>query len=261
MKNISEFQTRVLDLSRDQIRNRINFSYPLDIPRLGRIEIKKILRGVCGKRLLCHCIQKEKEFVLKLFFDRSRAKKHWQRSHSGHFLFLNQSILTPRIRFSGHLDEHGMYAMVFDYLPQARPLDQALRQADDKEKLLGTVINRLALSHQKGIIQHDTNPGNFLVQENQVFFLDGDHVRFTPRPVKKKAAINNLALLLSTLDTTHVLSLQTQYQEYAKARQWPVAKSDLRHLRFKIGEKRMRKKWRIFLKKTGWKKFFRIEKH
>ena len=239
----------VANLSRAQIRSRVRVCFHLDIPGVGRVEWQRVLRGVSGKRLLCYGRGAEQAFVAKLFFHPFRAKKHWQRSHAGHTLFLSRDIATPPIRYAGYLENEDLYAIVFDFISGPLSGDWRAHSPGTVDRYLEQIIACLAEHHSKGLLQQDVNPGNFLLHKESVLSLDGDHVRLFPGPIQKKPALQNLALFFSNFKTFSREDLCRYYALYAGLRLWPVTEQDQGYVVRHVHRKQARKRLKILFRK------------
>ena len=228
MQNVYDnARVMLLQLSRTQIRKRENISLVLNIPQLGEITCTKILRGVSGKRLVCYAYQGEKEFVLKIFFHPSRAEKHWSISNHGLNLFNKKSILTPEIFFSGYLQTEDLYVILLKYLKNSISFTEESKNY--RSAFTHKMISCLAEQHDKGIIQKDANPGNFLLYQDNIYSLDGDHVHDLKTGLSKKKGLKNLAVFCSKLSTICPLDLEACYREYAQQRNWAIARNDIKY--------------------------------
>lgn len=239
----------VQNISRTQVRNRSRISFFLDIPNIGCIECQRILRGVSGKRLLCFGCRDEQEYVAKLFFHPRRAGRHWLRSYEGHALFLAKNIPTPPIRYAGYLQADDLYAIVFDFISGPLSGERKAGTPAAGDQYMNKIIVCLAEHHQKGVLQQDVNPGNFLLQDDIILSLDGDHVRLYQEPIEKKPALQNLALLFSNFAVRSRRDICRYYTLYAGLRQWPVTEQSLGFLLRSVRWKQVGKRLKIVFRK------------
>ncbi|MDP2248463.1 MAG: lipopolysaccharide kinase InaA family protein, partial [Nitrosomonadales bacterium] len=75
--------------------------------------------------------------------------------------------------------------------------------------------------HHAGLMQTDLYLKNFLVEGDRMFTLDGDAIKPLPRFFTNRAALGNLAVLLSKFDVLGIQQwLDTLLVAYAEARGW-----------------------------------------
>jgi serine/threonine protein kinase len=96
------------------------------------------------------------------------------------------------------------------------------------------MISCLAEQHDKGIIQKDANPGNFLLYQDTIYSLDGDHVQDFGSSISKKKGLRNLAVFCTKLSTICYLDPEVCYNEYARERNLAISKKDIEYFWSKI---------------------------
>lgn len=188
----------ISQFSRHDIRKKAEIHLNLDVPGLGQVVCKQILRGVKGKRLVCLAESRGKDCIVKMFFHPKRAARHWTRSAQGFKLLSENAFQTPSLHFSGYIENHGLYAMIFEYLPESVTLGKALTNClDDQDKhiVIRELMKITACQHEMGILQSDMNPGNYLISKNKIFSIDGDHIRKRTKSINKNKTLKSLASL------------------------------------------------------------------
>ena len=221
-----------------QIRARSSVDFQLDIPGLGIIACRRILRGVSGKRLLCLGEHGEVQYILKLFFDPRRARKHWQQSTAGSRLFAEQGIDTPELIFAGYLPESGLYCLVLSYLDNALSIKELLSTPEPEtgrqERILKSLFTCIAEQQARGIWQQDLNLGNFLVHGEKIFAIDGDHVLKLSGPLSKRRSLDSLASMFVKLDRFVDIPCEPLFAQYARTRDWVPSQRDQKRLLARI---------------------------
>ncbi len=221
------------DITQDQDRTERSTSFAFDVPSIGTITCKRILRTVKSKRITCLGERGNHRVLVKLFFHNRRAKNHWKRSDKGCRIFTERSIAAPKIIYSGYLHEHEIYVIVFEYIENAVQFGKASACAPNEKKrqeLLDLLIECLAMHHQQGIIQDDLHVGNFLLRGKEIYSLDGDHVRSFRRSIGTCRSLANLGKLLSYFFPIDEATVKEKYRTYCSARGWQVAEKDIRRL-------------------------------
>lgn len=192
----------LMGVTQDHARRQIPVQIRLDVPGIGEIRCSRVLRAIPHRRVVCVGELNHARVIVKLYFDRKRAYANWRRSNRGCRAFVERGIPAPGILFSGYIPACGLYAIVHEYVEGGVRADVSLSGASDTEKrleMLGRLSRILACHHEAGILQQDLHLGNFLVQEDRIYSLDGDRVEIFKRPVGMRRSLENIALLLSNV--------------------------------------------------------------
>ncbi|MGM8933617.1 lipopolysaccharide kinase InaA family protein [Pseudomonas neustonica] len=181
---------------------------PLQLP-LGEgaeLCVEQWLRVLPGKRLVARARQGERTVLLKLFVA-AGAARHSQRELAGVEVLREQGVRTPVLLAEGEIEGGGRY-LISEFLVDANSLQQrwdalASRQPGDPQAmaLLGQALALIGNMHSKGLVQTDLHLGNFLLQADQLYVIDGDAVEAqTPgQPLTAEAAQQNLAIFFAQL--------------------------------------------------------------
>ncbi|MCK5648373.1 MAG: hypothetical protein KAI22_05790, partial [Gammaproteobacteria bacterium] len=178
------------------------------------IQCNELIRVVPGKRIVfLGAFSSKKEFnkkvIIKTFVHSSRARKHWLREQAGSELLSDNQILTPELMSQGLSDE-GVYFLIFRYI-EGQNLAEfwAENNQFERDRKLKDLMPVLAQHHRAGLAHQDLHYGNFfLAKEDAVYTLDGEEVKASSAPLKKKTRLKNLALFLAqTFDLTQTSSL------------------------------------------------------
>lgn len=216
-----------------------------------KLVCEKVLRSLPGKRLACLATWGGKKVFAKFYFDPNNAKRHWLREQAGVRALLDKGILTPELLHASLDRREPPYFLLFRRIAPAHTLDEAWNTAvsDDRHLvLLRLMMAVLATHHCGGLVHEDMHLGNFLLQGEAVYTLDGDHVRVIDTPISKKRALANLGLLFAQLPPQYDRLAGQVFPHYAALRGWSESNAYLGILHAQIGASRERRKNK-FMKK------------
>ncbi len=196
------------------------------------IHCEQLLRIVPGKRMVFLGTYLNKKVIIKLFLHPSRAKTHWSREISGADLLSKHHILTPELISSGLSDE-GLYILVFRYIEGKNLAQFWLKNSQqEQQQQLKKMISVLVQHHNSGLAHQDLHYANFFLEassndvESNIYTLDGEELKQSTAPLKKKERLNNLALFIAqTFDSTEKSST-TLLEEYAALANISLSKTD-----------------------------------
>ena len=215
---------------------------------------EKIVRFIPKKRLVIFGNWNEQPVVVKLFFDASAAKRHYEEEMEGIESLLSSGVPTPRVLFHGALFKKHAYVLIFEQITEATNLDDLWQQKSSPEELISilhALTIELATQHVVGIMQHDLHFKNFLLKGNQIYTLDGGSVESFHELLPKKFSMDHLALFFSQLGVGTEALQQTLFQIYAQSRGWLVKHADTKFLNAAV------KKWNEKRRKNYQEKIFR----
>ena len=130
--------------------------------------IIRIFRLLPGRRLTALGRHRDRDLVVKLFMGPS-AERYCRRERHGVKRLLANSVPTPEL-FCDAIPVSGGWALLFDYLPDARPL----KPGDADEAVMA--VRLLARLHSRGLVHRDPHLGNFIHSGGELFVVDGDGV-------------------------------------------------------------------------------------
>ncbi len=197
------------------------------------IQCDQLLRIVPGKRMVFLGSYANNKAIIKLFLHSSRAEKHWLRETSGAELLGKYHILTPELITRGLSDE-GVYFLVFRYI-EGQNLAEFWANNDHqkREQQLKSMMSVLEQHHCSGLAHQDLHYANFFLEivpnedERKIYTLDGEELKASAVPLKKKNRLNNLALFLAqTFDITKNSSM-VLLKEYSSLANMNLTKTDL----------------------------------
>lgn len=218
-------------ISQDHVRQQTPVSLPVKIPGIGEVVCSRVFRVIVGKRIVCLGQADAGKMIVKLYLARHGARRHWRRSERGCKAFVEKGVPAPAVLFSGYLPEHGVYALVLEYLEGGTRVDRALEAVHDtggRGAVLDALMAALAHHHACGILQQDLHLGNFMTREGGIYSLDGDQVRSLSRPVGRKGSFRNLARLLASLPAVSGPARDARITAYAGARGWEISDRETR---------------------------------
>ena len=142
-----------------------------------------------GKRLTGSGEWRGRKVLAKLFIAERGSERHWQRECRGAENLRRHGLPTPALLASGLLGDGGHYVL-YDCLDRARnPEGAALED-------LMPVFAQVGRMHAGGLVQEDAHLGNFLLEGDRLYVIDGDAIRESATPAD---CTGNLALLLAQL--------------------------------------------------------------
>ncbi|MFO7704713.1 MAG: lipopolysaccharide kinase InaA family protein [Halopseudomonas sp.] len=174
----------------------------------GELSLQRWLRVLPGKRLVAAGELNGRAVVVKLFIARA-ANRHAQRELDGLLALKAAGIATPAIIADGELEVDGRFICT-NYLQGSSSLQQIWDELDDQPTgsapaldLLGQALGSIAAMHRAGLVQTDLHLGNFLLQGEQLYVIDGDAIeRVSPgQPLTAQQAEDNLAIFFAQLDS------------------------------------------------------------
>lgn len=217
-------------VSQDHVRAMTPINLSLSIPGMGEVSCNDVLRAIRGKRLVCLGRLGETGVVVKLYFARRKARRHWRRSDRGCRAFIERGIPAPGILFSGYLPGHDLYAMILEYLEGGSRVDRVLEAMTDERERSGVLcllVRELARHHAAGIVQNDLHLGNFMLRDRIVYSLDGDQVERCGDAVERKRSLANLARLLANVTAARDADLAPCIENYMHERKWSYSRFDV----------------------------------
>jgi tRNA A-37 threonylcarbamoyl transferase component Bud32 len=174
----------------------------------GNILLQRWLRVLPGKRLVAAGERDGEAVVVKLFVSPA-AQRHAQRELDGLLALQTAAIDTPAILDSGEFEGGGRYICT-RYLEGSESLQVLWERADGPvsgdtaaTELLGKALGRIGAMHRAGLRQTDLHLGNFLMQGEQLYVIDGDAIeQVSPdQPLTSQQAEDNLAIFFAQLDS------------------------------------------------------------
>lgn len=231
-------------------RNGFTLHLPSSVSA-AEVSCRTALRIVSHKRSSYLARWNGRDVFVKLFFDKRRARVHWQREKSGIEALAARSLLTPTLLYAGWLPAQRAYVLITEALIGAQTLADLwaqARDADVKLALLRMAGATLAQQHEAGVVQRDLHPGNFLVVDRQVYSIDASTIRTHKRPLSHDPSLANLGLLLAQFEPAFDRHADKVLAVYALSRCWQISSDDVRLLKAHVDKARAGRQ-RQFMKK------------
>ncbi len=217
----------------------------------AEVNCEPALRVISGKRSSHLARWNGRAVFVKLFFDKRRARIHWQREKSGIEALAERSLLTPALLYAGWLSAQRAYVLITDRLVTAQTLAESWAQAPDtgrRLELLGMAAATLAQQHDAGVVQNDLHLGNFLIEDRRVYSIDTSTIRVRQGALSRDASLANLGLLLAQVEPGVERHAKDVLMAYALSRHWQLSDVDLQSLQAYIDAARVKRKQQ-FMKK------------
>lgn len=176
-----------------------------------------LVRVVPGKRYVCRARWQGQHVYAKFFTGKDNA--HYANRDLTGIRYLKQAgISTPPLLFQGKTQDKQAEVLILLAIEHAKNAEEVWLGCDDKQRfeLAQNLVLTLAQHHQAGLIQTDMYFKNFLVQEANVYTLDGDGIRRLSRLFQKRQRLSNLATLLSKMDVLNDEWIPVLYQHYCQ---------------------------------------------
>ncbi len=216
--------------TQEDVRKKTPLNILFKLTEQDAISCHQALRIIPGKRMVCTGTWGALPVIIKLYFDPQKARRHWQTSHAGASAFLEKNLPAPAILYAGKLPEARIYVLIFQFLSKAVRLDTAFQQAaspTEHRRLQKILMACLARHHEQGLLQGDQHLGNFLLDNETLYSLDGDQVRTFSTPVPLKASITNLAAFLAVFPPEQDASIPDLFAYYCAQRKLRPANKTL----------------------------------
>jgi tRNA A-37 threonylcarbamoyl transferase component Bud32 len=224
-------QTLTPDLSARSVAGDEPFSLMLADGHVLRCE--RIVRRVPGKRIVCQGYWQGKPVFAKIFLGES-AERHMQRDQQGSLMLATNGIATPALLYADELPQAAGQVLLYAAIAPCSNAEAYLHSLAENEAArleLMTAVSRLvAQHHQAGLLQTDMYLKNFLVQNGQLYTLDGDGIRRLQDWCSRRKALSNLARLISKQDVGDDGWIPQLYRAYCTQRGWMESASQLAKL-------------------------------
>ncbi len=178
----------------------------------------EVLRLQPGRRLTARMVVEGRDLVVKAFFG-THGGRDFGRERRGIALLRASGVATPALIGVGRGGAARLLA--FECID-----DVGLPGRGDVGPLLAT----LARLHRRGVRQRDLHVGNFLVQKERVFAIDGGSVKRGPWAVGRARSWRDVARLLAHFPAADLPCLAELAGQYAQGRGWPPKAEDSRRL-------------------------------
>lgn len=178
----------------------------------------------------------------------SKAARQYQRELTGAQLLNEQQINSAAVLDAQQQGDGSAY-LVFEFIENAQNLADIWQQCSNEQPLsaeqtdvLGRALQAVAQMHLRGLWQSDLHLDNLLLQDQQLYVIDGGGVQSEQagQPVSQEKAIHNLAVFFAQLPSAfdvhleellihyllvngeHALRLENLQKQIRSIRQWRV---------------------------------------
>ncbi len=217
------------------------------------LQVDQVLRTVPRKRLVCAGVWQGRPVVAKVFFAAHRSRNHATREVRGVEALQRAGIRTPTLVFQAGLAQDHTPVLGFERLLTARSLSQILSEAHNERErldLLKRLIAIIAGQHDAGLKQDDLHLGNFLLERDDLYTIDGDEVDVSRAgsPLPEDVSLRNLGLFFAQFFPQQDVLIPEIFRAYVEKRGWDANPQKERRLAAEIDRQR-KIRMRKYLKK------------
>ncbi len=215
--------------------------------------VEQVLRTVPRKRVVCAGVWQGRPVVAKVFFAARRGRNHAAREVRGVEALQRAGIRTPALVFQAGLAHDNTPVLGFERLLTARSLSQIFSEVDNESErldLLKRLIAIIAGQHDAGLKQDDLHMGNFLLEKECLYTIDGDEVDVSRAgsPLAEDASLRNLGLFFAQFFPHQDVLIPEIFRAYVEKRGWDADPLRERRLTAELGRQR-KIRMRKYLKK------------
>lgn len=136
------------------------------------IVLRAILRDLVNRRATFMADFQGQKSIVKLFYDK-QGVRHARREVNGLELLGSCGVATSQVLYCTVLKEGAL--LVLSYLENTKPLSLHWDTCSDEDKKLklSALLKNLQKMYAKGICQNDLHLDNVLVDDNQLYMVDG----------------------------------------------------------------------------------------
>ncbi len=196
-----------------------NLAPPVEVTLVGGLcTLTAIDRLLPGKRLAGRCTYQGRQAFMKLFFGRG-AKRARNRDKMGVAILRDSGVHTPELLLETTTAAAGGYALLFEYLENAKPLAGKTSVAELSE--LVPAVAALARLNGQGALHRDPNLDNFLIDDGRLHLVDGGAIRRKRSALGETSSLKALAALLAEFPPANDHRTPALLARYASERGWP----------------------------------------
>ena len=186
------------------------------------LNIDAILRIIPGRRLIGVSTWRGKPVIVKLFYQPQRWKRHLLRDINGINQLRQRHIRTPAILHQTNTSDQRGAVLIIDYLQQGASLGSLFEAADEhsnaeqRDSIMQLALSAIGQCHRAGLWQNDMHLDNFMLDNEQVFLLDGGTVEAVDDALDIDTAMSNLALFFAQFPVSDDSRLQHWLEFYQR---------------------------------------------
>lgn len=205
--------------------------------------VNQVLRFIPQKRLVCAGVWLGRPVVAKVFFAARRSRNHVAREVRGIEALQRAGIRTPALLFHAELTNDNTPVLGFERLIMARSFSRVLSEVHDKRErldLLKRLITIIAGQHDAGLKQDDLHLGNFLLEKEALYTIDGDEVDVSRAgsPLPEDESLRNLGLFFAQFFPQQDVLIPEIFRVYIEKRGWNADSWREMRLALEIGRHR-----------------------
>jgi len=172
---------------------------------VGTIQCLQVLRFLPGKRIVCRARWRQQTLLVKLILSRFKASLHAQRERAGMAAMAAASCRVPALVLDGHFGRGRVLG--FEFLPDATTMAEQWDGWEwaERSHWMTESLDQIARLHGAGLTQNDIHPGNFLVDNQHIYCIDGDGINRRHRGslLSDRRRRDNLALYFAQSPPQH----------------------------------------------------------
>ncbi|MCP4128720.1 MAG: hypothetical protein GY753_16915, partial [Gammaproteobacteria bacterium] len=182
----------------------------------------EVVRSLPGKRLVFLGEYAGAKVFVKQFLDPSKRERHWRRELDGLDAFKHSRIPTADVLYAGRTADQCLPVIVLEQLTGVKSVNQAWSEADTKsrEQILKRMVVLLARHHRSGLCQTDLHLDNFVLDDQEIFSLDGAGVVVHAGGIDQETGLQNLGLFVAQLLPDWESYIPEIYELYSAERGW-----------------------------------------
>jgi tRNA A-37 threonylcarbamoyl transferase component Bud32 len=180
----------------------------------------------------------------KLYVHHQHGEQDWQHEVDGHRILKQHGIATAELVYAGELPRQHAWIVIYQALEPSILFREAWCQADsdERQQLLGGMIDLLVAMHDAGLMQKNLNLNNILLKDDTLYILDAGDVRNYPQQLEEALSLDNLALLFAQFLPAEMVYFDDALEHYLACRNMQLDTRQVNRLRMAIHRKRLYRK-------------------
>ncbi len=170
------------------------------LQRKSQLSNLSVVRHLPNRRLVCRGKWGEDNVYVKLFFGKN-YHRYAQRDEMGVQYLTEANLLTPPLLHAENLASGKGFVLIFQAIENSENLEILWKKlaANARLKLAKQLVKTIARHHQANLLQTDLHLKNFLIQDENIYTLDGDGIRKYAN-LSQQQAFKNLSVLFSKFE-------------------------------------------------------------
>ena len=199
--------------------------------------ILSVKRYLPHRRLVCRALWRNKIVFAKLFFGKTAAR-YASRDKTGVEALSQALINTPNLIGEMDIISFQGIALIFRAIEPAKNAEEIYQTSNQvlRYTLMQQLVQTIGKHHDANLLQTDLHFKNFLMQQDNIYTLDGDGISALSWLFKKREMKHNLATLFSKMDVLEDRWIYTLYERYCSCIKLPYLLSDAKSI-YKLTQK------------------------